>query len=387
MLILRLRVTTATGRRSTLCRVAPAGESLAEQLLPPGVEHDALVTTLSSFFPFGQWVGGTEVTYRTAEGQVGLTLIYGRKGLLEDVRRGPGRTDELLAELEGRVELLTSNSETVVWRDVFFTMPSPEGFWRYRDDWQIVPAPPEAPRPEFLMGDHPFIVELRLPWYPDEPMLSGLTQNRRAWELQLILNLVLNHRVLRFGPRVGDHSWVFLDEGGTPEARFLGPGYTIPGSTYQTTDFTPTDGIPPIREVSDDDYRSQFGFDMDKGFEMPAVLRPLLDHGTFQREALPRMRSRCIARANPAIPRLRRAVCACDSEGRPRDGVPASVGAGAQGTTSGHRRARPLGVLGSARHRSPGHILKCTQCRAGGGHQLASRSVRGPPCPAQTGSL
>jgi hypothetical protein len=30
-------------------------------------------------------------------------------------------------------------------------------------------------------------------------------------------------------------------------------------------------------EVSDDDYRSQFGFDMDKGFEMPAVLRPLLD--------------------------------------------------------------------------------------------------------------
>ena len=69
--------------------MAPAGESLAEQLLPPGVEHDALVTTLTHFFPLGQWVGGTQVTYRTADGQIGLTLIYGRKGLLEDYSAAP----------------------------------------------------------------------------------------------------------------------------------------------------------------------------------------------------------------------------------------------------------------------------------------------------------
>lgn len=125
------------------------------------------------------------------------------------------------------------------------------------------------------MGDHPFIVELRLPWYPEHPSLSGSTQNRRAWELQLILNLVLNH-VLRFGPRIGDHSWVLLDdEGGPVEARFLQPGYTIPKWTYQTTDFTPTDGISPIPEMPDDDYRSHRGFD--DAFVIPAVLRPLLD--------------------------------------------------------------------------------------------------------------
>lgn len=254
----------------------PCG-SLADELAISDVEHDALVTTLAFFFAQGEWQSGRTITYRTEDGQVGATLVYGRDGDLADVERGPGLTDEMLNELRERL-VLASHSETVVWRDVFFNVRPVEGFWRNRDDWQIVPAPPQAPRPDLLLGDHPFIVEIRLPRYPDQAMLTATTQDRRAWELLLILNLVALGRVSRIGPRHHGHVWAFVGDELPPDTRYVQPGYSIPDWIYQSEDFTPTDDMDPLREVPDDEYRSRRGVGPGDVFEIPDILRPLLNH-------------------------------------------------------------------------------------------------------------
>jgi hypothetical protein len=247
--------------------------SLADELAINEVDHDELVTLLSFSFPSGQWRGGNSVTYRAEDGTIGLTLTY-RGSRLTDVKRGPGLTDEMLTTLRERIASLADEGESVVWRDVFFNVLPVAGYWRYRDDWQIVPAPSQAPRPEFLLGDHPFIAEIRVPRHGDDGPLRAVSQQRRAWEVQLILNLVLRHRVSRFTMRATDHTWAYVDG----ETKYVQPGYLIPDWIYQSSDFTATDGIPPVPEVPSDEYHTRLGIGSDDVFEIPDILRPLLDH-------------------------------------------------------------------------------------------------------------
>jgi hypothetical protein len=160
---------------------------------------------------------------------------------------------------------------------VFFSILPVDGCWRYRDDWQIVPSLPQAPRPDVLMGDHPFVVELVVPWHSGRAMLTAAIQGRRAWEVQLILNLVLRGHIKRFTARTPDHTWALLWGGDGPRVEWVQPGYFVADWTYQSPEFTPTDGLSPLPEVSDEVYRTRLGIGADDVFEIPAVLRPLLD--------------------------------------------------------------------------------------------------------------
>jgi hypothetical protein len=250
--------------------------SLADELAIEAINHDELVTLLASSFPLGEWHGENTVVYRAETGEVAITLTY-RGSRLIGVGAGPGLTDETRAKLREDVAALAGPRETVVWRDVFFNILPVDGYWRYRDEWQIVPAPPQAPRPDVVIADHPFIVELRVPLH-GRGMLDATIRGRRAWELQLILNLVLRGRIKRFSARGPDHTWAYVrDRDGVLKAEWVQPGYFIPDWIYQSRDFTPVDSLRPLPEVSDDVYRTRRGIGSDDVFEIPAVLGPLLD--------------------------------------------------------------------------------------------------------------
>jgi hypothetical protein len=218
---------------------------------------------LASSFPLGEWHGENTVVYRAQTGEVAVTLTY-RGSCLVDVHGGPGLSDETREKLRDDVAALAAAHETVIWRDVFFNIFPVDGYWRYRDEWQIVPAPPQAPRPDVLIADHPFIVELRVPWHPDRAMLAGAILGRRAWELQLILNLVLRGRIKRFSARASDHTWAYVrDRDGELRAEWVQPGYFIPDWIYQSREFTLTDSLCPLPEVSDAVYRTRVGIGSD----------------------------------------------------------------------------------------------------------------------------
>lgn len=251
--------------------------SLADELAIAAVNRDGLITLIASYFSWVQWHGENAISYRTETGEVAVTLTY-RGNRLVDVEAGPGLSDETRERLRDDVADLTTARETVVWRDVYFSIFPVDGYWRYRDEWQLVPAPPQAPRPDVVIADHPFIVELRIPSYPGRGMLDATIRWRRAWELQLMLNLVLRGPIKRFSARGPDHTWALVRHGDSGvRAEWLQPGYFIPNWTYQSRDFTPVDNLHPVPEVSDDVYRTRHGIGSADVFEIPAVLGPLLD--------------------------------------------------------------------------------------------------------------
>jgi hypothetical protein len=64
--------------------------------------------------------------------------------------------ERINAEIQ-RVFLAPQNSKVCRWT-MFSTRPV-EGQWRYRNQFQIVPAPAAAPRPDMLVAEHSFIVD------------------------------------------------------------------------------------------------------------------------------------------------------------------------------------------------------------------------------------
>ena len=202
--------------------------SLADELAIFTVNQDELVTLLASSFPLGEWHGGNTVVYRAAYGEVAATLTY-REGRLDDLEAGPGLSKRNRERLRDDIAALAVAHETVVCAEVFFGILPVNGTWRYRDEWQIVPTPPLAPRPNVVIADHPFIIELRVPSYSGRGMLDATISQRRAWELQLMLNLVLRGHIKRFGVRAANQVWATVWDNDDPvTTKWVQPGYFIP---------------------------------------------------------------------------------------------------------------------------------------------------------------
>ncbi|HTU93077.1 MAG TPA: hypothetical protein VMF69_23555 [Gemmataceae bacterium] len=105
-------------------------------------------------------------------------------------------------------------------RDFSFSMYRVQGSWSgARSGVQILPPPPEAPRAQFEMAEHPFILEF--------PIKDGgiwvITNHRRQREhhkLTLLLNILLAGRT-NLQPRRSSHFWGYWHHEGETESRWV----------------------------------------------------------------------------------------------------------------------------------------------------------------------
>ena len=153
-----------------------------------------------------------------------------------------------------------------------------EGWYRHNDDFLIRPAPEEAPRPDVEYAQHPWVLEFS---YIDSPnfQVRNLRTERRAYELALVLNLLLGGSIDRPTNRGRKH-WVFTRRAdGAPEiggSEWLQEGYFIPDFNLQANDFSDFDAWGPLAEVPTDEYYGRRGFDF-KPLAVPASMTDLSD--------------------------------------------------------------------------------------------------------------
>jgi hypothetical protein len=77
----------------------------------------------------------------------------------------------------------------------YFTLPITRSLSRLElDQFQIMPAPPTAPRPNMLLAEHPFVLDFALEGSADF-RISQARYIRRASDLMLVLNLLLRQRI------------------------------------------------------------------------------------------------------------------------------------------------------------------------------------------------
>jgi len=252
--------------------------TLGDALRLGEVADEELTGIFGTVFPLARWKSNDRVNYfHSKHGHV-LDVVYSKRGQILRFEPRPGLTDELVAELREHVDAAFAQDAGVeIRRSLLFGIPPVNGFWRHGDDWQILPAPPQAPRPEFLMGDHPFVLEYRVR-SSSAFSVALMRRSRRYWELHLLLSLVLRGRITRetFEPQ---HHWVILPEpmpNGLQTA-YVNEGYLVgEGFLLVADDFSDPSKYPPLAVVPDDDYYARRGVARDQ-MDVPACLDVFFD--------------------------------------------------------------------------------------------------------------
>lgn len=255
-------------------------KALADALWLGRSPDDEVWQVATELVTMSRWESGRRVSCFSAEHGHVFDLVFNKTGSIVRLDPGADVTPAVVELLEERAKTaFSADADDVIWRDVLFGMPEVLGCWRYGDQWQIVPAPPEAPRLSYVMGEHPFLLEHRVrgsanPW---------LTQSRRfkqLWQVHMLLSLLLRGSVNREWPEHPKH-WVVVgppEEGGTWRSEYLQEGYMVGGGfIFKTTAFSDTSEVAPLAVIPDDDYYARRGIEADDAMDVPEGLEVFID--------------------------------------------------------------------------------------------------------------
>ena len=229
-------------------------------------------------FGHASQLSNEEISYGPSQGGSALKLIYDENGLLVGAQSGPDLKIDDIETLCRKVEeqLLTPGPIKVRRRILFTALPT-RGWFRYRDQFQIVPMPEDAPQLKVVTGDHPFFLEFKFP-SSSNFTVSHQRQERIGRELELICSALFSWRVWSIGPQVQFHWSIELKEGETqPRSKFLQEGYTWPGMRSEIDDFSEINKLSPLAALDSQAYYTLRGISVGQTLDIPADLPILLD--------------------------------------------------------------------------------------------------------------
>ena len=253
------------------------GDNLYETFHVSGVEQAELESVLLDYFHGARSVTADEIVYPGDATEYALKLSY-EDGTLVGIFPGPKLTASDIEAVQAKVasELLSSEGARVGRYILFGSVPV-SGYFHYRDRFQILPVPPDAPRPEFLLGDHPFLLEFQFP-ATSNSMLRQARRAARERECELLATGLLEFSIHGLG-RMARHHWVLPQSDPKEPWRsvYCQEMYTWPGLSLEGDRFTPTEGLGSLMEIAPQEYYSRSGISPERHLEIPSNLTALLD--------------------------------------------------------------------------------------------------------------
>ncbi len=219
--------------------------------------EDELIDLIASFFSDSRSLD-LETVEHGNEGNPALTLRY-RKLQLVGIDAGPGLSPKIRDAIAAALEREVGQTGTIVSRTFGFADRPVRGWWRYRDQMQILPPPPSARLPQMLFAEHPFVLECSVRT-SQLPTLQMMRQQRASGLNALLLNALANATILP--PALVSRShWVYdRPVPQTPEGvMYAQEGYFVQGYPMTTATFTDTASLEPVTVESHADHFTGFG--------------------------------------------------------------------------------------------------------------------------------
>src|SRR5262245_38247792 len=255
-----------------------AAENLFQLLRCSELDQTEFEQVVISYYGHGYHPQPQEIHHARTHRGCALRTLYDEDGKLINVLGGPDLATGELEELRRKIEAeLLTQGATKVRRSVLFFPAPTVGYFRYRDVFQIVPVPPEAPRPTFLLGDHPLFLEFKV-HSSSNFMITGLRYRRAARELELLLSSLLNLRIWSIGPETRHHWSIDISEDAIARpSKFLQEGYSWSGPVLELDDFSSTEHVAAVQQVDPHEYYSSRGISIDRNFDVPSDIEQQLD--------------------------------------------------------------------------------------------------------------
>lgn len=114
------------------------------------LDHEELSDILSAEFGGCMQFSMTELVYPPNKHEYALKATYDKEGNIKTLSSGPLLTERRLDEIVSRIdsELVKGNEEKIASVTLFSNVPV-DGYFRYRDKWQVLPPDEAASKPGF----------------------------------------------------------------------------------------------------------------------------------------------------------------------------------------------------------------------------------------------
>jgi hypothetical protein len=224
-----------------------APRDLREHFFAGKVPADELRIVLLDHF--GQVISEEETIVYQRDQEDALAILYSKKGSILDIKPRAAFRDTDLDEIRKKIEeSILPPGQRKIRRELLFSSVPVTGAWRYRDQFQILPAPANVPRPPWPIGDHPFVLEVPFLGSIDST-IAVVRAQRCVDEVALVLAGLLPSIKGRL--QDGQQEWAILLEGGeTQRSRWVQRTYAFENFQHQTEHFTEIDA-PPIERIDD----------------------------------------------------------------------------------------------------------------------------------------
>ncbi len=180
---------------------------------------------------------------------------------------------ETLQKIEKRIKMDIKSYETRIGRDVLFSSIPLYGYFRYKDIFQIIPAPSQAPKPESIAdGPHPMLLEFKYKGSNND-WIDIYRRKKNSYEIALLLNLLLNANISNREYRV-IKQWVRCD--GEPVSRLCTNEYVFEDFEDVVDDFSDVSELKEIKLIDLKEYYGQ-GQDISEGLKGPTIINEILD--------------------------------------------------------------------------------------------------------------
>lgn len=237
---------------------------------------EELFHAISVFFERSR-TAGTLIQFLDESESVIVELLINNKTPKQlELRTGTKCTPATFDKVKSAIDEAITESTPSVSRSIIFCDEPIDGYFRYGDDFQILPPPDDAPKPRYnAEGPHPMRLEFSFDKSSNE-VINNYRISKKTFELSSLLNLFLNRRVWTrdFTFRKG---WVWCDDEKVTKLCTLLYGYNFsPSDKY--SDFTETKNYRLISSVEPSAYY-HFTSNLYNGrsLEVPSNLNELLD--------------------------------------------------------------------------------------------------------------
>jgi hypothetical protein len=229
------------------------------------VDHQELLSLLSAHFGLSQGDRGGGVLYPRED--VLRMRVRMKDDRIVDIEPGPLFEPTEVVDLERKVrEKLIDKQVPSIHTGIAFSLSTVNGFFRAPGDlFQLIPAPPQAPRPPYVMGDHPLVIEYPVVTSTDWS-ITGDRSRRALTEWVWFLNAILLDHFSTITSR-SRHMWVMCPDW-TPDPQQSGPQvpnviwgqemYIIPDWSPSTSGFSEP-SWPAIATRPQNEYYRLFG--------------------------------------------------------------------------------------------------------------------------------
>jgi len=243
------------------------------------VDQSELEQLLLSHFGGATGESPAEIQYeRIGASGPKLTLRYSKDGELRQVEAGPTLSPDDIKEISGKIDrLLLTPAAPHIGQLVLFAVLPTTGWFRYKDVFQLVPIPAEAPRPRFAIGDHPLLLQYRVHGSEDL-QISTLRRTLLGRELELLC-AALTASIRGAISAVAQHHWSLVgsEDPTTWHSEYCQEAYIWPGANGIAAEYSPTDGLAPIPRTPASRYYPRLGISPGTPLDLPDVLEQLLD--------------------------------------------------------------------------------------------------------------